>query len=538
MGEHKKPAVRVGGWSRRGVQNKLQNVVGGAARLRVIVLLASVLALDSADKATIGATAVQLEQQLHINNTQIGLLVTVSTGVGAIATLPIGALTDRVNRTRLLSGAIVVWSAAMLLSGASNSFLMLLITRLALGVVIATAAPVVASLTGDLFPAAERGRIYGFILTGELIGTGIGFLVSGDIAALLSWRYAFWILAVPGFILALAIGRLLPEPARGGQSRLNPGAKEILTAEHLDSSCQDNTAQENTGQEPGQEPDRDQVEVEVREQGIAPHEHLVLHEDPGPRSLWWALRYVLSIRTNVALIVSSALGYFFYSGLQTFAVVFLRDRFGIGQGMASTLLVVLGAGSIVGVLLTGRLGDTLLNRHHLAARPIIAGISFLFAAVLFLPALLTTSLLVAAPLLFLAAGGLGGANPPLDAARLDLIHSQLWGRAESVRTVLRSAVVAIAPLVFGYVSTQLGAHTSGLGNPTGNAGPRGIGLDHAFLIMLIPLIISALLLLLWARRTYPRDVATATASQNATASHDTTASQNTAPAERGTKNSM
>jgi len=544
MAEHQKPAVRVGGWFRRDVQNKLQDVVGGAARLRVIVLLASVLALDSADKATIGATAVQLEQQLHINNTQIGLLVTVSTGVGAIATLPIGALTDRVNRTRLLSGAIVVWSAAMLLSGASNSFLMLLITRLALGVVIATAAPVVASLTGDLFPAAERGRIYGFILTGELIGTGVGFLVSGDIAALLSWRYAFWILAVPGFILALAIGRLLPEPVRGGQSRLQPGAKEILTAEHLDSGRQDNTAQENTGQEPERElVDRDQVEVEVREQGIDPHEHLVLHEDPGPRSLWWALRYVLSIRTNVALIVSSALGYFFYSGLQTFAVVFLRDRFGIGQGLASTLLVVLGAGSIVGVLLTGRLGDALLNRHHLAARPIIAGISFLVAAVLFLPALLTTSLLVAAPLLFLAAGGLGGANPPLDAARLDLIHSQLWGRAESVRTVLRSAVVAIAPLVFGYVSTQLGAHTSGLGNPTGNAGPQGIGLDHAFLIMLIPLIISALLLLLWARRTYPRDVATATASQNATASHDTashdtTASQKTAPAERGTKNSM
>jgi len=541
MAEHQKPANRVRGWSRRGVQNKLQDVVGGAARLRVIVLLASVLALDSADKATIGATAVQLEQQLHINNTQIGLLVTVSTGVGAIATLPIGALTDRVNRTRLLSGAIVVWSAAMLLSGASNSFLMLLTTRLALGVVIATAAPVVASLTGDLFPAAERGRIYGFILTGELIGTGVGFLVSGDIAALLSWRYAFWILAVPGFILALAIGRLLPEPVRGGQSRLHPGAEEIVTAEHLDSGCQDNTAQDTTVQEntgPEQEPDRDQVEVEVREQGIAPHEHLVLHEDPGRRSLWWALRYVLSIRTNVALIVSSALGYFFYSGLQTFAVVFLRDRFGIGQGLASTLLVVLGAGAIAGVLVTGRLGDTLLNRHHLAARPIIAGISFLVAAVLFLPALLTTSLLVAAPLLFLAASGLGGANPPLDAARLDLIHSQLWGRAESVRTVLRSAVVAIAPLVFGYVSTQLGAHTSGLGNPTGNAGPRGIGLDHAFLIMLIPLIISALLLLLWARRTYPRDVATATASQNATASHDTTASQNTAPAERGTKNSM
>jgi len=98
---------------------------------------------------------------LHIGNSDIGLLAAVSTAVGAVATLPLGALTDRVNRTRLLTAAIGVWSAAEVLSGASNSFLMLLLTRVALGAVVATAGPVVASLTGDLFPAAARGRIYG-----------------------------------------------------------------------------------------------------------------------------------------------------------------------------------------------------------------------------------------------------------------------------------------------------------------------------------------------------------------------------------------
>ncbi len=301
---------------------RLRAAVGGTARLRVVIVLACVLGLDSADQATIGATAVQLERALHIGNTEVGLLVTVSTGIGALATLPIGALTDRVNRTRLLAGAIVVWSAAMLLSGASGSFLMLLITRLALGAVIATASPLVASLTGDLFPAAERGRIYGFILTGELIGTGIGFLVSGDIAAIFSWRYAFWVLAAPGFLLAAVIWRL-PEPARGGQSRLQPGAEEILTAEHLEQAAREDNKEITRTQEPNP------VHHEVREQGIVPHEHLVPYEDPSARSLWWALRYVLSIRTNVVLIVSSSLGYFFYSGLQTFAVVFLRDRFSI-----------------------------------------------------------------------------------------------------------------------------------------------------------------------------------------------------------------
>jgi MFS family permease len=243
----------------------------------------------------------------------------------------------------------------------------------------------------------------------------------------------------------------------------------------------------------------------------------VLHTDPTGMSLWSAARYVLSIRTNRVLIVSSALGYFFFSGLRTFAVVFLRDRFGVGQGVASTLLVAIGAGAILGVLITGRLGDRLIGAHHLTARPLVGGVAFLLAAALFLPGLLTTSLLVAAPLFFLAAAGIGGANPPLDAARLDLMHSRLWGRAEAVRTVLRSALEAIAPLLFGYVSTLFGAHTSSSGNPTASSGGNGGGLDATFLIMLLPLLLAGLLLVLRARRTYPRDVATAAASEHATA---------------------
>jgi len=473
---------------------------------------------------------VQLERDLHIGNTSIGLLVTVSTAVGAVATLPIGALTDRINRTNLLAGAILIWSVAMVVSGASTSFEMLLLTRLALGAVVATAGPTVASLTGDLFPAAERGRIYGFILTGELIGTGIGFLVSGDIAAVLSWRYAFWVLAVPGVILAWAIWRLLPEPARGGQSRLQAGDELIRSATQVareqPAPARGGDAAASTS--PRGE-DEGKVAREVQKQAIAPHEDLVLDTDPAGKSLWWAVRYVLSVRTKRVLILASALGYFFFSGLRTFAVVFLRDRFGIAQGVASILLVVIGVGAIVGVLATGRLGDWLIERRHITARPLVGGLSFLLAAALFLPGLLTTSLLVAAPLFFFAAAGFGGANPPLDAARLDIMHSRLWGRAEAVRTVLCASLEAIAPLLFGYVSTQFGAHTSGLGNPTGDAGPGGSGLDDTFLIMLMPLTAAGLLLLLRARSTYPRDVATALASEHATHQQPPPAS-GTAPA--------
>ncbi|HET6905930.1 MAG TPA: MFS transporter, partial [Rhodanobacteraceae bacterium] len=189
------PAVKLRDWFRRDVKRPLENIVGGRKRLRVVALLACVLALDAADKATVGAVAAQLEHDLHIGNVQIGLLVAVSTAISAFTTLPFGLLVDRVHRGRLLTIAIALWSLAMIAGGASGSYPMLLITRLALGAVVALASPAIASLTGDFFHPAERGRIYGYILAGELVGTAFGFMISGNVAAILSWRGSFWILA-------------------------------------------------------------------------------------------------------------------------------------------------------------------------------------------------------------------------------------------------------------------------------------------------------------------------------------------------------
>jgi MFS family permease len=156
----------------------------------VIVLLASVLALSSADATTVGAAAAPLRHDLSISNTDIGLLVTVTSLVGALASLPFGVLTDRVRRTWTLAAAIVLWGGAMIWSATVPTFGQLLLTRVLLGAVTAAAGPIVASLVGDYFPSAERGRIYGYVLTGELVGAGFGFAVTGDIAAL-SWRAAF-----------------------------------------------------------------------------------------------------------------------------------------------------------------------------------------------------------------------------------------------------------------------------------------------------------------------------------------------------------
>src|SRR6202007_2313786 len=84
--------------------------------------------------------------------------------------------------------------------------------------------------TGDYFPSRERARVYGYILSGEIAGTAVGFIVSGTGASLISWRAAFIVLAIPGFFLARSLWRTVPEPQRGGQSRLEPGTLDLAGA--------------------------------------------------------------------------------------------------------------------------------------------------------------------------------------------------------------------------------------------------------------------------------------------------------------------
>ena len=149
-----------------------------------------------------------------------------------------------------------------------------------------------------------------------------------------------------------------------------------------------------------------------------------------------------------------------------------------------------------GADLIGRINHAIAGPQA-AAELRTAAVTAILTTILFLPALLTRSVVTAVPYLLVAVLMLSAQNPPLDAARLDIMPPLLWGRAEAIRTLLRSLAMALAPLLFGAVSD----HVFGGGRS---------GLQWTFVVMLVPLAASAWLLFK-ARRTYPRDVATAAA---------------------------
>lgn len=265
--------------------------------------------------------------------------------VGAAVTLPAGALADHVSRVRLLAGAVALWAVAMAAGAVAPTYDWLLFSRLGLGAVTAAAGPAIASLTGDFFPATDRARMYGYIITGELLGSGVGFALAGGVASVGSWRWAFAILALPAAILSIAIVHNLPEPRRGGQARLDP--------------------RQHDGQR------QEKVREAILASDVRANPQNILREDPGRMPLHRAVVYVLRIRSNRWLIAASAVGYFFLAGAQTFGLVFVRGHLHISQGATIAVLFVAGIGAIGGVLGGGRLADRLIARGYLDARVLV-----------------------------------------------------------------------------------------------------------------------------------------------------------------------
>ncbi|MDA8068487.1 MAG: MFS transporter [Actinomycetota bacterium] len=507
-------------WTGRQIRGEVVRRVGGAARARVIVLFGLVLALNGADTATIGAVAPELERNFHIGAGAIGLLSSVTLIVGAVTTIPVGLLVDRIRRIPMLSLSIVLWSVASLLSAFAGSYSTLLLTRLLLGAVVATAGPAIASLTGDYFPARERGRIYAYILGGEISGNAFGFIISGNVAVAFDWRAAFVLLAIPGFFLARELYRTVPEPLRGGQSHLEPGVEDLVEAAakaraRLRRRPDDWFEEEEHKQARRPAHLDDLAQQAARRLGHEPDPERVLTQDPRTITLRDAVRYTLSIPSNVMMIVSSSLGYFFFSGLTTFALLFVRGHYHVGAVESDLVLALLVIGALAGTLASGWLGDTLLRRGMLASRVWLPAVCYLLAALLLIPGFVATRLTPA--LWFDVAGAalLAAANPPLDAARLDIMPAGLWGRAESIRTVVRSLAQAFAPLIFGELASLIAGFyppQAPIGtHPAAISSSEAHGLEITFLVLLVALA-AAGVVLLRGRHLYPRDVATAGAS--------------------------
>lgn len=183
-----------------------------------LAVLFAINLMNFFDRQLLGGVGEGIRREWALSDTALGLLGTVFTLLYAVVGLPLGRLSDTIQRRKILAAGVFVWSLLTALSGVARSFSQLIVARLGVGVGEATCSPASTSLIGDLFPSTMRARAVAIWMLGLPLGLGLANGAGGWILQNWGWRNAFYIAAVPGLLCAIAAWSMR-EPPRGMRER-------------------------------------------------------------------------------------------------------------------------------------------------------------------------------------------------------------------------------------------------------------------------------------------------------------------------------
>jgi MFS family permease len=125
-----------------------------------------------------------------------------------------GRLAERHSRWMLIGIGVTAWSFASGASGLAASFSILLLTRCFVGIGEAAYGPVAPAVISDFYPVKVRGQVLAWFYMAIPVGSALGFVLGEQVAKVSSWRWAFYVVVVPGILLGLW-AFFMREPGRG-----------------------------------------------------------------------------------------------------------------------------------------------------------------------------------------------------------------------------------------------------------------------------------------------------------------------------------
>ena len=115
----------------------------------------------------------------------------------------LGFLADRFSRWIIVGVCVILWSLATAASGFAATFAALFVTRIFVGIGEGGYGPAAPTILADYFKLQTRGRVMAIFCVAIPVGSALGYVLGGIINHQLGWRWAFYIVAIPGIILGL-----------------------------------------------------------------------------------------------------------------------------------------------------------------------------------------------------------------------------------------------------------------------------------------------------------------------------------------------
>lgn len=186
----------------------------------VLATLWFVYVLNFLDRQLISILAKPIQDTLHVTDGQLGLIGGLYFAFFyCFIAIPVGWIADRTSRSRVLTVACALWSAATMACGLAANYAQLAVARMTVGVGEAGGVPPSYAIISDYFPSGRRGTALGIYNLGPPVGAALGIAFGASIAAAYSWRDAFVVLGGAGLVAALLVLLIVHEPVRGGLDR-------------------------------------------------------------------------------------------------------------------------------------------------------------------------------------------------------------------------------------------------------------------------------------------------------------------------------
>jgi MFS family permease len=172
------------------------------ARGRWLILPSVVLAASSVTFGAILSFLPLFTEERQAGNA--GLFFAVYALTTTLTRIPIGRLSDRVGRVRIIIPALVVLTLSMVALSAVNSTLGLVLVAILYGASFGTMLPIITALVVDRAPDHNRGTALGVVTASFDLGIGLGSVALGVVGALAGFTSMFLLAGLVTFFGALA----------------------------------------------------------------------------------------------------------------------------------------------------------------------------------------------------------------------------------------------------------------------------------------------------------------------------------------------
>lgn len=197
------------------MKTQSESQVGSALPFWLVLLTVSIL-INYIDRGNLAVAAPMLKDELHLTNTQIGLLITAFFWTYTAVLAVSGWIVDSFNVNWVLTAGFAVWSVATAATGLVQGFALLLACRMLLGLGESVAFPSYSKMIALNVPQQQRGIANATIISGMSLGPAIGTYACGISMARYGWRPVFLVIGLASLIWVLPWMRFMPKRTMAG----------------------------------------------------------------------------------------------------------------------------------------------------------------------------------------------------------------------------------------------------------------------------------------------------------------------------------